>query len=194
MLNKEGTDLVLKGKPVKGVCHAQGCDNKANRRKLCDRCQSRRYRIRNTLRYSFNYHKQNAKKRGHEWLLTFEDFTFFWTVMYPYHWEQKRRNILRDTNTNKVKDRECLYEMDRVRQNGPYALKWMGKPQLQCVPKSVNVRREWDHFQKRNEWTVIGGPLGKERMVFSTLSIPADYVALPIESTTAQEETYVSPF
>lgn len=154
LLNKDKTDIVFKQRIKKGVCKALNCTKKSDRQGLCHKHRSIRFKVKDTLKYAFKYHRQNALKRGHKWLLTFEEFTYFWTVLHPEHWENKRKNIISE-NKAKIKARDCLYEMDRINPQGPYALTYMGKPQLQCVSKRVNVSREWDHRRKVNIWTVI---------------------------------------
>lgn len=178
-INADGTDIRYKKHSRPKTCRALGCTNAPGKKKagLCPRCYHRRNRIKNTLRYAYDFHKQNAKRRGHRWELTYEDFRHFWLNLHPEHWKKKRANILKDTHTRKVKNRICLYEMDRINHEGPYRL-----DNLQCVPKAVNVRREWDWLKRRNEWTVTSGQPGKERVVFTTVEeVPEDFVPSSIK-------------
>ena len=192
MLNADRTDIKLVTYSRRGRCDAYGCSNAAKHR-LCARCSKRSYRVRNPLKYSYNYHKQNAKKRGHDWQIPFPIWVWFWTVAYPEQWALKLENILKPASTAKVKNRGCLYEMDRIDQDGPYALSYKGRLQLQCVTKQVNVERQWDHQLRRNEWTVVAGQPGKLRLVFSTVSEHPDDYEIYIPHPSDLEEDYL-PF
>jgi len=45
--------------------------------KTCGTCKTKRYRQRNPIRYAYHTHKDNAKRRGIEFSLTFEQFKAF---------------------------------------------------------------------------------------------------------------------
>ena len=143
--------LRLKKRILKGICKAYGC-KKPSLVKLggfCYRCYARNVKHRNPLKYAFDFHRRNALRRGHEWLLTYDQFKYFWEVLFPEFWELKKANILKPPTIAKVKQRTCLYELDRIDESLPY--QWGN---LQCVTKLINVDKSW-HYRKRvMEWEV----------------------------------------
>jgi len=154
-INENGTDIQYKRTRKAGVCFALGCSNTPRTRgKLCSKCQHHRHKITNPLKYAYVYHKGNAKARGIPWLLSFNQFKYFWTVLHPDKWEQKRKNIIKPVSSGKMKNRGCNYEIDRVDPTGPYALVWEGKLQVECVSKCVNLDRHYNYLKKENNWTV----------------------------------------
>lgn len=58
-------------------CQTKYCSNKAVRGKQCNTCASRKYRKGNPFRYCYQTLKDNAKRRGKEFSITFEDFKKF---------------------------------------------------------------------------------------------------------------------
>lgn len=63
---------------MKRVCSTKYCRNvPPKHRKKCHKCCSKLYREKNPMKYTYNNLKQNAKKRGKEFSLTFEEFKEF---------------------------------------------------------------------------------------------------------------------
>jgi hypothetical protein len=59
-------------------CNTPGCYKKARKgRKLCCSCKNVLWRKNNRLLYLFLTRKGNAKRRGKEWSLTFDEFVEF---------------------------------------------------------------------------------------------------------------------
>lgn len=65
-------------KQANGFCVSSGCGRKkASHDKLCDMHRMRMYKLRNPLAYTFNALRCNAKRRGIDFDLTFEEFRQF---------------------------------------------------------------------------------------------------------------------
>lgn len=60
-------------------CKTKWCRNTAARKELCYKCLSKEYRKNHLDRYTFNALKQNAKRRGKAFTITFEEFLNFCT-------------------------------------------------------------------------------------------------------------------
>lgn len=58
-------------------CATKKCKNKVKRSGYCRSCHIKHYRERNNLRYSYQCLKDNAKRRGKIFELTFEQFSSF---------------------------------------------------------------------------------------------------------------------
>jgi hypothetical protein len=59
-------------------CITEGCNNEAQRqRKICHKCQKRKYREKYPLKYIYDTVKMNAKRRRKEFTLTFDEFKEF---------------------------------------------------------------------------------------------------------------------
>ena len=81
----------FKSKPREGFCHVKFCRNKTCRNtkvrkdgspiyhKMCGKCQSRREKQRNPIRYFYRRLRNRAKERGHYFGLTLEEWTKFVT-------------------------------------------------------------------------------------------------------------------
>lgn len=66
------------------ICITSGCRKpKAPGRRECHSCRKRNYAKRNPLRYAYNNLKQNAKRRGKEFDLTFDQFRK-WAIRTDY--------------------------------------------------------------------------------------------------------------
>jgi len=62
----------------KKKCVTPYCRNAARGgRRYCHKCESRKYKESNPLRYYYNITKQAARQRGKVWELSFEDYTEF---------------------------------------------------------------------------------------------------------------------
>jgi hypothetical protein len=61
-------------------CATKFCRSKVQKTEkspICSRCRARRWKERYPLKYSFNKLRNRAGERGHEFLLTFEDYEKF---------------------------------------------------------------------------------------------------------------------
>jgi len=133
--------IPLKKNPKKGICIALYCTGKPYYGKagLCSKCKSRNYKCRYPLKYCYRYHKQNAKRRGISYELTFLQFVYFWSVLYPDKWELKKKNVLSGSN-NKIGNRTCDYEIDRIDPNKSYRL-----DNLMISTKKFNIKRQQNY-------------------------------------------------
>ncbi len=62
-------------KKPKGLCLTDRCTKHARKsRNYCHCCAARKFAISNPICYAFNNLKQNAKRRGHDFSLTLEQF------------------------------------------------------------------------------------------------------------------------
>jgi hypothetical protein len=60
------------------ICQTEGCQNEARlHRKLCHKCEKRKYREKYPLKYWYDTLKMNAKRRGKDFSLTLEQFETF---------------------------------------------------------------------------------------------------------------------
>ena len=60
------------------TCNGEGCSNVLKDNSLlCSTCRDRKYRALNPIRWLFYKNKNNAKSRGINWWLTFEEFKEF---------------------------------------------------------------------------------------------------------------------
>jgi hypothetical protein len=59
-------------------CSTPYCRNqRAKHRTICGSCKTKKYRLNNPMKYAFQSLKDNAKRRGKEFNITFEDFKQF---------------------------------------------------------------------------------------------------------------------
>ncbi len=70
------TPLVINKHKVKGVCSSRYCMNKTTRT-LCGSCASKKSRLADPVRYSYNNLKHRAKERNKEFTLTLDEFRKF---------------------------------------------------------------------------------------------------------------------
>jgi hypothetical protein len=74
---KDRTPLQIQ-KHAKGLCCNAYCKHLARPKRWdCNTCHTKKNQIRNPLRYSYNTLKNNAKRRGKDFTLTFDQFAHF---------------------------------------------------------------------------------------------------------------------
>lgn len=110
-------------------CQTRHCRNDAARTH-CHKCRSRRYAVRHPLRYHFNALKQNAKRRGHAFHLTFEQFKNFW-ARHPKEWKEKLAPGL------------CCWHIDRIDPRIGYR-----QDNIQILEKTKNVLKYHEQDKK----------------------------------------------
>ena len=71
-------DKVVSGKGH--LCCIAHCRKQRNRGRLCYKHRQEVYKLRHPLRYFFNNHRQNAKRRGKVWSLSFEQYALLWKL------------------------------------------------------------------------------------------------------------------
>jgi hypothetical protein len=90
-------------------------------RKICGACAKRLYRLRNPLRSQYQIQKDNAKRRGKAFSLSFEQFCNF----------AKKYNYIQSKGIT----RESLH-IDRIREDGGYT-----PDNIQVLPNHINVKK-----------------------------------------------------
>ena len=107
------------------ICQTGGCQNEARlHRKLCHKCEKRKYREKYPLKYWYDTLKMNAKRRGKDFNLTLEQFGTF--CMKTGYDEKKGRTA------------ESL-SVDRIRPEEGYVY-----DNIRAITLSDNVKRERD--------------------------------------------------
>lgn len=113
-----------KKKKEKGICITNRCMKpSAKNKSYCHCCISKRYRANNPEMYAYSNLKQNAKKRGKEFDLSFEDFTIFL---------KKNPNYMRKKGTS-IK----ALQIDRIAVNKGYTL-----DNIQAITLAENVWKQ----------------------------------------------------
>ena len=110
---------------AKGLCVSAYCSNRVHRvgTSLCSTCTKRRQKEINPLAYCFNTLKQNARRRGKEFLLTKDEFSVFC--------ERTKYLELKGRFGN-------MYTIDRVDASRGYSL-----DNIQMITCSQNSRKQW---------------------------------------------------
>lgn len=124
------------------------------------------------MRYAYKYHRQNARRRGHEWGLTQEEWREFWEA-HPEAWAEKKKWILSPRTTAKMKRSTIGYEIDRIDPNRGYFA-----DNIRITSKQFNISREWDEGRRRNIWTVTED---SESRGFRTVSVDGQDIGDPGE-------------
>lgn len=104
--------------PRRECCVTPGCRNqrKADRR-LCSKCDNRKWRVNNPITYAYHNLKNHAKARGIQFLLTIDEFKKFCHET-NYHIERGQDP---DSLTVDRKDPDGPYSYDNIRPLGHYA-------------------------------------------------------------------------
>lgn len=132
---------------VAGRCTAAGCTKPAATRGLCHAHAKREYAQRNPLRYCYNSLKQNAKRRGKEFTLSFDEFAAF---------------AVKTDYINKRGKNSESYTIDRIDPTKGYSA-----DNIQVLTNAQNVRKyaridaHWDGRQMSfftSVTTVATGP------------------------------------
>lgn len=112
-------------------CETKYCRNdRAKGRRKCHKCRTREYKERHPVKYAFHVLKKNAKRRGKEFSLTFEQFSEF------CH-ETKlltKRGIWAESWTIDRIDEDRGYHIDNI--------------QILTNSENVRKRREYDYLSK----------------------------------------------
>lgn len=105
---------------------------KRTKEKRCPTCRSRDYRRRNPVRYAFNNLRTNAKRRGHTFTLTFNQFQLF--------------AVKTEYIVNKGTTRDS-YSIDRIDPTKGYSIHNIQILTLaQNSQKGVRKQIEWDEY------------------------------------------------
>jgi hypothetical protein len=104
-----------------------------NKRNQCSACKSRKYRQNNPLMATYHIKKYNAKIKGKEFNLTFEQFKKF-AIKSKYI---KQKGIFRDS-----------LHIDRIDETKGYTI-----DNVQVLTNSQNIRKfleyKWDDFERK---------------------------------------------
>lgn len=112
------------------MCATPNCNKKPSRGNYCYACAKRRYRAANPLRAAYTQLRQNAKRRGKGFTLTFEQFEQF-AVKTDYQFKRGRTKE--------------SYHIDRREETGPYSIN-----NIQVLTNSQNIRK-FRTFKYRDE-------------------------------------------
>lgn len=108
-------------KHKRGLCITPFCRNAhARDRKHCHKCSKRRWRENNPLKASYCNLKTNAKRRGKQFDLTFEEFK-----------EIARQAEFKDRGIKRMS-----YHLDRIDETKGYT-----KDNLQLLPNYLNIKK-----------------------------------------------------
>jgi len=111
-------------------CETPGCRNIVTpgcRTKLCGKCKNRQFKEKNPHRYDFGNLRRRAKKRGHEFSLTFEQYTEF--AKKTGFFEQKGKTA-RSLSINRI-DNKKGYHVDNIEA---VTLSWNSRLQWSDCP------------------------------------------------------------
>jgi len=132
-------------------CITNKCRKKAQHGRYCYRCSKKRYIENNPVKYAYQTLKGNAKRRGKEFDLTFEQFEkFVSTTKY-----MSGRGIYKDSLHIDRKDETKGYTIDNLQiltnsKNVKKFLRWnhdaKGKPTDFSVSKFVDEPNDDDPF------------------------------------------------
>ena len=103
------------------TCATKGCRSVAYKGKFCNKCKTDRYRKRNPIKASFYILKENAKRRGKPFDLTFDQFKEF-VIKTEYI---KKKGIFSES-----------YHIDRIDESLGYTI-----DNIQLLTNSQNVRK-----------------------------------------------------
>jgi hypothetical protein len=101
----------------------------------CSTCSTRKHRKENPLKHAYQNIKDKAKKRGHEFGITWEEWQD-WNKLYPEYME------LKGTGPNDL-------TLDRKDENYGYFI-W----NIQVLPNAENKKKYVHHIRKRKGWSV----------------------------------------
>jgi hypothetical protein len=126
--------VTISARRRKGVCSAIGCSNRATST-LCSTCRSRKSRLADPVRYSYNTLKSNAKRRGKDFTLTPDEF--------------KRFCIKTNYIAGKGRSADS-YTVDRRDEDRGYHADNIG-----VLTNSQNVRKRFLHYDWRTKTATV---------------------------------------
>lgn len=121
-----------KKKKKKGLCVATRCMRQhAENKSFCHTCSKKKCRESNPVKYAFFNLRTNAKRRGKEFSLTFEDFEIF---------------LKRNPDYMKKKGKSCRkLSIDRIDVNKGYVLS-----NIRAITVSENSRKRHIEYNHTN--------------------------------------------
>lgn len=113
------------------ICSTPYCRGKrAKGRTICHKCKARRYRENNPEKAAFQNLRTNAKRRGKEFSITFDQFKKF-CVKTDYLKKRGRSS--------------SGFHIDRIDEQGPYSIE-----NIQVLTNSENVKKFLEYSHKDN--------------------------------------------
>lgn len=106
-------------------CKTEGCNNKADRGNYCYKCISRKRAKAHPMKYTYNNLKNNARNRGKEFNLTFQQFKDFCI----------KTDYMQNKGITKTS-----YHIDRIDETKGYTI-----DNIQVLTNTENVKKyvEW---------------------------------------------------
>jgi hypothetical protein len=112
-----------------GKCASPRCKNDHYKGSwFCSSCNNRQWVFNNPIKAAFRDHRANAKKRGHEWHITLEEYTEFVNKHFGYI---ERRGKFAEAWT-----------LDRIKSHLPYTI-----DNVQILTLQVNAYKE--HYRRK---------------------------------------------
>lgn len=103
-------------------------------RRKCEKCRKREYARRHPFRYHYNALRGNARRRGKNFDLTFDEFKALW-LEHPEKWAVKKRPGV-----------ECPWQMDRIDNTKGYTA-----GNIQIIEKRKNILKYHRHDRHQIE-------------------------------------------
>lgn len=132
-------------------CATKNCRKPAKRGKHCYSCKQNRYKENNPEYYAFYVMKNNAKRRGKIFKITFEDFL---EVVVPAKYMKGKGRTANSLHLDRIREEECYVKGNiqvlKNKKNVQKFLHWKydekGKPTGYKVSKRVEVSEEGHPF------------------------------------------------
>lgn len=126
-------------------CITERCRKEAKEGRFCYSCAKRRYAKKHPIEYAYATFKNNAKRRGKEFLITLDEFTQYCT----------KTNLLLGRGRTKE-----AWHIDRIDPNGPYSL-----DNIQILTNRENVQKQhrekmlvYDYQTQATNWVPTSPP------------------------------------
>lgn len=129
------------------MCITKYCRKPGYRGNYCHSCHKRRYKERHPERYAYSNLKQNAKRRGKEFDLTFEDFLAFviktnYMVSKGRYKESYHIDRIDETKGYTVDNIQVITNTENIRKFLQYNYNEQGKPCDFKMIKTVQLKDE----------------------------------------------------
>lgn len=115
-------------------CLTKHCRKNKKQGNYCYSCVMRKYAAKNPVKYAYIVLRQNAKRRGHEFTITFSEFEEFCT----------KTSIL--LGRGRTKD---SYSIDRIRENEGYV---PGNLQVLTVSENTKKYSKWVKYDYQTKY------------------------------------------
>lgn len=113
-------------------CKTKYCRNYVKKgRKTCTSCVGRKHRKKHPKKYAYTALKTNAKRRGKEFTLTFEEFNEF---------------VIKTDYMAKKGIYKTSYHIDRIKEHLGYT-----RENIQTLPNTQNVKKYLEYFYNERD-------------------------------------------